>query len=130
LKHRCPWCGEFAKTPRIIYFPGAKCPHCNNNYKAYRKTLLYLLYFPPFAFAYIFIFSQSSFNNMPKLLCLFLFILSFILLHFVSLLLVYEKDTEKYVKEIQNKAYLAFYPLEIFTYYGQKQRNFPDMFCR
>jgi len=110
LKHRCPWCGEFEKPPGERYFKTKKCPHCYNKYKKYNKSIINKAVDIPFLTLVCVISFLTLFEVLPiKSYFIIMIILLIIAIFLPSM--PFEKDTDKFINELQNKTYITFYPV-------------------
>ncbi len=104
MKHRCPWCGEQVPNGNSIFFVyGKKCEHCENYYKAYRKTPVYIV----FTFVSIVIFGFCEINDID--FGTIITIIIYLIVNLALTLCPYEKETNKYVIQRRFKAEIDFY---------------------
>ncbi len=108
MKHRCPWCGEYVKSPGDRYFKVKKCPYCNNKYTNYTKSFVNTVFINPYLAVVISI-SFLAIFGLISMVPYFVIMGVLLVVGFFLPSMPFEKESNDYVDELQNKAEIIFY---------------------
>lgn len=102
MTKRCPWCGEIINRKKS-YFNTNRCDNCGNNYKAYRKSIRYLVLFSISVILLI----ATFIMELP--ICSFAFLAVMGINELIISLCPYVKDSEHYIVQKRQYATISIY---------------------